>query len=153
MRWNGKTLIGLTLILFGFVALFGGENLFGIGALLLALLFIVYGAKKLTGAHSGFSKALGFAALIVGLMFLAGGLPFLIGLIIAVVCIWGGWRLMKNGGAPAHIAASVPPHPGVSGKKESSGTWDSSAEKWEPPFEDEWKAFLRRNHDQKNQDR
>jgi lia operon protein LiaI len=135
---NGKTLVGIALIAGAVLFLLGGD-LGGFFAFLLAIGLLVYGWKKWRNAESGGGKALGMAALIFGGILLLSWIPFLIGLLIAALCIYFGWTLIrKDQDAAELVPDSVSEaEPGDRGPQ------------WEDDFESEWKRFLERQKDKK----
>ena len=92
---NGKTVAGLALIVGAVVFLFGGD-LGGFFAFLLSVGLLVFGWRKWKRSESSGGRAVGIGALIFGAILLLSWIPFLIGLLIAVVCIYFGWTLIRQ---------------------------------------------------------
>lgn len=135
MRGSGKTVAGIVLILLGASVFFGmfGVHLGGIIAFVIAAALIWFGAKKLKAGHT----VLGVIALVVGLMMFTGAIPFLISMLVALACIYFGWKLLKKHDhpdpAPAYVGTMHSHHEDVDNKVEDS-------------FETEWKEFLKKHH-------
>ncbi|GAA5344125.1 lia operon protein LiaI [Planifilum fimeticola] len=133
---NGKTVAGLALIVGAVVFLFGGD-LGGFFAFLLSAGLLVYGWRKWKRSESSGGRAVGIGALIFGAILLLSWIPFLIGLLIAVVCIYFGWTLIRQDREPSGLE----PEPGA--EAEAAG----QRPRWEDDFESEWKRFLERQKD------
>ncbi|MGB0089170.1 MAG: hypothetical protein WBP80_06715 [Planifilum fulgidum] len=131
---KGKTAAGLVLIAGAVVFLIGGD-LGGLFALLLSAGLLVYGWRKWKASETGGGRAVGIGALIVGGILLLNWIPFLIGLLIAAVCIYFGWALIRQGREPSGFERE----PGV--EAEAAG----QKPRWEDDFESEWKRFLERH--------
>lgn len=138
MSGSGKSLVGIILLLLGATVFFGmfGIHLGGIIAFVIAAALIWFGAKKLKAGH----PVMGVIALVIGLMMLAGSIPFLISVAIAVVCIYFGWKLIKREDddpepAPAYGGTTYSHHEDV---------------EVEDNFDAEWKEFLKK-HDKDDQ--
>ncbi|HEX7064029.1 MAG TPA: protein liaI [Bacillales bacterium] len=139
MRMTGKFIAGVALVLLGgwlFLGMFG-IHLGGLITFFIGAVLICFGIKKLKQDH----KVLGVISLIFGFMFLGGSLPFLISLAVAAVCIYFGWKLIKQEGRHSEPAAAF------SGETEFV---DDRNLKVEDSFDREWEDFLRKNR--KNED-
>ncbi|HEU5138665.1 MAG TPA: protein liaI [Bacillales bacterium] len=134
MNITGKFIGGIALVLLGGWLLLGmfGVHLGGLIALLFGIVLICFGVKKLKQDH----KVLGVISLIFGFMFLGGSLPFLISLALAAVCIYFGWKLIKQERHQSEPAAAY------SGDTEFM---DYRNVKVEDSFDREWEDFLRKN--------
>jgi lia operon protein LiaI len=135
---NGKTVAGIALIVGAAVFLLGGD-LGGFFAFLLSVGLVVYGWRKWQKSESRGGKAVGVTAVIIGAILLLNWIPFLIGLLIAAVCIYFGWTLISQDRDPS----DVPPGSAVDAEPVDRHT------RWEDDFESEWKRFLERRRDKK----
>ena len=87
---------GMTLLLIG-VLLF--LNVLGLGWLfrfLLALLIIIFAMNKIKKAETSKQKTIGIAALLFGLLLLAGGFHVLFGLLLGLAFIYIGYQMLKR---------------------------------------------------------
>ncbi|MGI6126492.1 MAG: hypothetical protein ACOYEF_05955 [Planifilum sp.] len=134
---NGKTVAGIALIAGAVVFLLGGD-LGGFFAFLLAVGLLVYGWRKWRKAGAGGGKAVGIAALIVGGILLLNWVPFLIGLLIAALCIYFGWTLIRQDRDTAELVS----------EPEAEAEPGDQKFQWEDDFESEWKRFVERQKDQ-----
>lgn len=134
---NGKTVAGLALILGAVMFLLGGD-LGGFIVFLLSVGLLYYGWRKWQQSVSTGGKALGIGAVIFGALLLFRWIPFLVGLLMAAVCIYFGWRLIRQDREPSGV---VP----------ESGAEANPVDRprWEDDFESEWKRFLERHGDKK----
>ncbi|HET7627526.1 MAG TPA: hypothetical protein VFK44_03960 [Bacillales bacterium] len=134
---NGKTLAGIVLVAIGGMMLLGmlGIHVGGLFHFIIAGILIYFGIKKLKEHH----QVSGIILLVIGILFLAGAIPFLFGTLIAVVCIFFGWRLMKRNsfhGEPAHAYCS----PRYTHEKANDIDFDSD-------FDKEWNDIMNRKND------
>src|SRR5699024_7913528 len=90
----GKIIGGMLLLAIGASIFFGvfGIQIGGLISFAIAIALVVIGLKQLKEGHQVF----GIIVLIVGAMMLIGSIPFLISLVIAGVCIYFGWKLLKG---------------------------------------------------------
>ncbi|WP_077735549.1 MnhB domain-containing protein [Bacillus sonorensis] len=128
MNINGKSIIGFFLILFGISLFFGGGHIGGLITGVIGVLLIYLGLKK-------WKEDRRFAAVIlaiIGIMFLGGSLPFLIGIALAAAMVYFGWNMMKQ-----------------SGKQEESIYYGENTEpstaSYDTSFDAEWEDFLKKN--------
>ncbi|KAA6450610.1 protein liaI [Bacillus swezeyi] len=128
MNINGKSVIGFFLILFGISLFFGGGHFGGLITGAIGAVLIYYGIKK-------WKEGRQFAAVIlaiIGIMFLGGSLPFLIGIALAAAMVYFGWKMMKQ-----------------DGKQEEniyySENTEPSAASYDTGFDAEWEDFLKKN--------
>lgn len=137
MSWSGKTLAGIILLIIGGSMVMGmvGIHVGGLVGLLLGLVLCYYGIKALKSGN----KAIGVIGLIFGLMILTGSLPFLISLVLALICIYFGWKMIKK------EEAGPNPVPAFSDDTYQAHDYVKA----EDSFEDEWKRFLKRNNPDK----
>ena len=133
---NGKTLAGLALIVGAVVFLFGG-GLGGFVAFLLSVGLLVYGWRKWKRSESSGGRAVGIVAVIFGAILLLNWIPFLVGLLIAAVCIYMGWTLIRQNREPSGFK----PEPGAEAEAADQRP------RWEDDFESEWKRFLEQKKD------
>lgn len=134
MNLNGKSLAGIALVLFGAVVFFGmfGVHLGGIVAFALGIALVCYGVKKWKNGDN----VLAVIALILGVLMFGGSLPFLIGLLFAVICIYFGWKLMRK--------EKDDSEPTLVYDGDMSGSGQSID--LEKNFDTEWRDFLYRQH-------
>lgn len=132
MRWAGKTILGISLLLVGLLALFslGWLIPFAVGAFL-----VVVGIKKMKRSHGKGNKIWGMILLVIGLLIIGHMIPFLVGLIIAAVCFHFGYKLIKKGGHRPDL------DPGFAGTHQSHQTDHVDLE---DSFDSEWERFLKK---------
>ncbi|NPC94135.1 protein liaI [Bacillus sp. WMMC1349] len=127
MKITGKSVIGFFLILFGISLFFGGGIFGGLFAGAIGALFVYYAIKKWRKGHQFAAVVLG----IIGIMFLGGSLPFLIGMALAVALIYFGWNLIKENSDPEENLFF-------------SGKVEPSAASYDTSFDSEWEDFLKK---------
>ncbi len=128
MTITGKSVIGFFLILFGISLFFGGGQIGGLIAGAIGAVLLCYGIKKWKEGRQIASVLL----VIIGIMFLGGALPFLIGIALAAVMIYFGWTMIKQGGKKEENVYSP----------ESS---EPSTARYDTGFDAEWEDFLKKN--------
>ncbi|WP_216829397.1 LiaF transmembrane domain-containing protein [Alkalihalobacterium elongatum] len=136
MNWTGKAILGIVL-------LFIGANLFlqtlgiqigGLIGLAISILLIIYGYQKLKSDEG--SNLLGMAILIFGLLLAIGHLHIFVGVFIATMIIYFGYRLVTG-----EKSKSL-----VDQEQEVAATTSDATNKSKDAFDDEWNKFLEKNH-------
>lgn len=125
MKMNGKTIIGIILILFGLSLFFGGGSFGGLISIAISAALLYYGAKRWSGGH----KISGIILILFGICFLTGSLPFILGLALAAGLIYFGWKMIKD--EPNDSDPIIHTH------KEDPAYTSS--------FDSEWEEFLEKN--------
>ncbi|MCG8397136.1 protein liaI [Bacillus atrophaeus] len=125
MNINVKTAGGFLLIVFGISVFFGGGNFAFIIPLAIGSLLLYAGIKR-------FAKGKTVTGIIfggIGAMMLVSALPFLVGIALAAVMVYFGWKMMKNGSDESRTASFDP---------------EPASAAYETNFDAEWEEFLKK---------
>jgi len=127
MKWMKKILIGFVMLAVGGMLLLSAIGLHAgwLIRLIVSLLIIVYGVKKIRRANTKLQKGWGIALFVFGILMLIGAAHLFIGIAIAVLLMYFGLKVMKN---------ESKPH-----REQAMGAWEGAAATvQEDAFDVEW---------------
>lgn len=138
MNWTGKAVLGIILLMIGANILLGtlGIHLGPIIGLALAIVLMFYGYRKINKSEKTGGKIFGITVFLFGALLAIGQAHIFVGIFIAALIIYLGYRMVKKENNKEVFAADE-------SIKES---FRESHLNIKDSFDEEWDSFLKKNH-------